>query len=110
MILIASGLSIFNRFMGFFFNGITGVAVLAGGSTNFCNDADFLCNGDLLVNSGVLEETDLALDEPRVALFDFGEDTRAEGVVDDDAFGAFVAAFVAAFGGAFGRLGIIVFP
>ena len=88
-----------------------GVAVLAGGSTNFCNDADFLGDGDLLVNSGVLEEyTDLALDEPRVALFDFGEDTRAEGVVDDDAFGAFVAAFGGAFGGAFGRLGIIVFP
>jgi hypothetical protein len=115
MILIASGLSIFNRFMGFFFNGITGIAVLAEGSTNFCNDADFLGDGDLLVNSGVLEEyTDLADEEPRVALFDFGEDTRAEGVVDDDAFGVFVAAFaaafVAAFGGAFGRLGIIVFP
>jgi len=110
MISIASGLSIFNRFMGFFFNGITGVAVLAGGSTNLCNDADFLDDGDLLVNSGVREETDLALDEPRVALFDvalfdFGEDTRAEGVVDDDAFGVFAAAFVAAFG----RLGIIVF-
>ena len=96
--------------MGFFFNGITGVAVLAGGSTNFCNEADFLCNGDLLVNSGVLEETDFAIDEPRVALFDFGEDTRAEGVVDDDAFGAFVAAFGGAFVGVFGRLGIIVFP
>jgi hypothetical protein len=87
--------------MGFFFNGITGVAVLAGGSTNFCNEADFLGDGDLLVNSGVLEEyTDLADEEPRVALFD--EDTRTEGVVDDDAFGVF--------GGAFGRLGIIVFP
>jgi len=96
--------------MGFFFNGITGVAVLAGGSTNFCNDADFLDDGDLLVNSGVREETDLAAVEPRVALFDFGEDTRVEGVVDDDAFGAFGGAFVAAFGGAFGRLGIIVFP
>ncbi len=106
--------------MGFFFNGITGVAVLAGGSTNLCNDADFLGDGDLLVNSGVLEETDLAAVEPRVALFDFGEDTRAEGVVD--AFGAFVAAFggafggafcgafCGAFGGAFGRLGVIVFP
>jgi hypothetical protein len=101
MILIASGLSILNRFMGFFFNGITGVAVLAGGSTNLCND------GDLLVNSGVREEyTDLVAVEPRVALFDFGEDTWAEGVVDDDAFGVFVAAF----GCAFGRLGIIVFP
>ena len=109
MIFIASELSIFNRFMGFFFNAITGVAVLAGGSTNLCNDADFLGDGDLLVNSGVREETDLALDEPRVALFDFGEDTRAEGVVDDDAFGAFVA-FGGAFGGAFGRLGVIVFP
>jgi hypothetical protein len=108
--------------MGFFFNGITGVAVLAGGSTNLCNDADFLGDGDLLVNSGVLEETDFAIDEPRVALFDFGEDTRVEGVVDDDAFGVFAAVFVAAFvaafgcafggafGGAFGRLGIIVFP
>jgi hypothetical protein len=96
--------------MGFFFNGITCVAVLAGGSTNLCNDADFLGDGDLLVNSGVLEEyTDLADEEPRVALFDFGEDTRTEGVVDDDAFGVFAAAFVAAFGGAFGRLGIIVF-
>ena len=115
MILIASELSIFNRFMGFFFNGITGVAVLAGGSTNLCNDADFLGDGDLLVNSGVLEEyTDLAVEEPRVALFDFCEDTRAERAVDDDAFGVFAAvfggAFVAAFGGAFGRLGIIVFP
>jgi len=101
--------------MGFFFNGITGVAVLAGGSTNLCNDADFLGDGDLLVNSGVREEyTDLVAVEPRVALFDFGEDTRAEGVVGDDAFGVFAAAFVAAFGGAFGgafgRLGIIVFP
>jgi hypothetical protein len=104
MILIASELSIFNRFMGFFFNGITGVAVLAGGSTNFCNEADFLGDGDLLVNSGVREETDLAAVEPRVALFDFGEDTLAEGVVG--VFGVFVAAF----GGAFGRLGIIVFP
>lgn len=91
--------------MGFFFNGITGVAVLAEGSTNLCNDADFLDDDDLLVNSGVREETDLALDEPRVALFDFGEDIRAEGVVDDDAFGAFVAAF----SGAYGRVGIIVF-
>jgi hypothetical protein len=100
--------------MGFFFNGITGVAVLAGGSTNFCNDADFLGDGDLLVNSGVREETDLAAVEPRVALFDFGEDTLAEGVVDVfgvfGVFGVFAAAFVAAFGGAFGRLGIIVFP
>jgi hypothetical protein len=97
--------------MGFFFNGITGVAVLTGGSTNFCNEADFLGDGDLLVNSGVLEEyADLADEEPRVALFDFGEDTRAEGVVDDDAFGVFDGAFGAAFGCAFGRLGIIVFP
>jgi hypothetical protein len=94
--------------MGFFFNGITGVAVLAGGSTNFCNDADFLGDGDLLVNSGVLEEyTNLADEEHHVALFDFGEDTRAEGVVGvfGDAFGAFGAVF----GDAFGRLGIIVF-
>jgi hypothetical protein len=107
MILIASELSILNRFMGFFFNGITYVAVLPRGSTNFCDEDDFLGDGDLLVNSGVLEEyTDLAAVEPRVALFDFDEDTRAEGVVDDDAFGAFVAAF----GGAFGRLGIIGFP
>jgi len=88
--------------MGFFFNSIPGIAVLAGGSTNFCNEADFLDDGDLLVNSGVLEETDLVAAEPRVALFDFGEDTRVEGVVDDDAFGVF--------GGAFGRMGIIVFP
>jgi hypothetical protein len=96
--------------MGFFFKGVVAVAVLAGASTNLCDDADFLGDGDLLVNSGVLEETDFAIDEPRVALFDFGEDTRAEGVVDDDAFGVFAAAFVGVFGGAFGRLGIIGFP
>jgi hypothetical protein len=100
--------------MGFFFNGITGVAVLTGSSTNLCDEDDFLGDGDLLVNSGVRKEyTDLADVEPRVALFDFGEDTLAERAVDDDVLGVFGGAFVAAFAGAFvaafGRLGIIGF-
>ena len=102
-----SGLSILNIFMGFFFKGVVAaVAVLAGASTNLCNEADFLGNGELLVNSGVREEyTDLSVLEPRVALFDFSEDVRAVGAVDDDD-----EVFGGVFGGAFGRLGIIVFP
>ena len=82
--------------MGFFFNGVVAaVAVLAGASTNLCNEADFLGNGELLVNSGVREEyTDLSVLEPRVALFDFSEDVRAVGAVDDDdVFGAFDGVF-----------------
>ena len=98
--------------MGSFFKDVVAVAVLTGASTNLCNEADFLGNGELLVNSGVREEyTDLSVLEPRVALFDFSEDVRAVGAVDDDdVFGAFGGAFDGVFGGAFGRLGIIGFP
>jgi hypothetical protein len=90
-ILSTSGLSTLNIFIGFFFNGI---AVLAGASTNLCDNSDILGDGDLtrltflVAVSDVLDEyTDLSEMEPRVALFDIDEDDKVVALTAISAFG-----------------------
>jgi hypothetical protein len=76
-ILSTSGLSTLNIFIGFFF--FNGIAVLAGASTNLCDNSDILGDGD--------EYTDLSEMEPRVALFDIDKDDEVVALTAISAFG-----------------------